>query len=601
MKKDNKIKYTIKNLKLAYGLAWKISKKLFFMSILKDVVIGNVLSFSLVYLLKRVVDYITVTVRSSELGFDAELFGLCLGVFLLKLLSSVSSNYFNVFRQKMESKANEQMQNLLIRKISRIKMEYFEQSDFYNRFNMARSTAVKGVLGVFNDTNDVVSSLITLIIAASILLGNHIWLVIPVIVFEASFVILWQKVSVLDYKATQINVPEERKLGFLSSLFAKKAAAQDIKLNEAASFLNDKQRSLYRKIAEVKKNISKKTTVLFAIVEFLGLVSDYGLYFFCAYKAVTGGISAADFTYFVGISKNLISSTGFVVSMIGSLYYTAMDMDNFRFILECEEERKCTAGKLKNGFDGLKVKNLSFCYPGSQKEVLKNISFSVSPKEKVCIVGQNGAGKTTLSKLLIGLYNDFDGAIEYNGIDSESLDKQDVYGLFSVAMQDYCKYPLTVRDNIIISDWSDRDNRSVEEVSGQASADGFIAGLKDGYDTMLNKALSDDGTELSEGQWHKLVLARALYRDRDVLLFDEPSNSLDPIAEKNFMDALMEKYKDKTIIIISHRLSCCTAADKIIVMDDGKVVDIGTHKELMKRNGIYKTMFETQAAAYIES
>ena len=333
----------------------------------------------------------------------------------------------------------------------------------------------------------------------------------------------------------------------------------------------------------------------------MGLVSDYGLYFFCAYKAVTGGISAADFTYFVGISKNLTSSTRFVVSMIGSLYYTAMDMDNFRFILECEEERKCTAGKLKSGFDGLKVKNLSFCYPGSQKEVLRDISFSVSPKEKVCIVGQNGAGKTTRSKLLIGLYNDFDGAIEYNGIDSESLDKQDVYGLFSVAMQDYCKYPLTVRDNIIISDWSDKDNGSVEEVSGQASADGFIAGLKDGYDTMLNKALSDDGTELSEGQWHKLVLARALYRDRDVLLFDEPSNSLDPIAEKNFMDALMEKYKDKTIIIISHRLSCCTTADKIIVMDDGKVVDIGNHKELMKRNGIYKTMFETQAAAYIES
>ena len=284
MKKDNKIKYTIKNLKLAYGLAWKISKKLFFMSILKDVLIGNVLSFSLVYLLKRVVDYITVTVRSSELGFDAELFGLCLGVFLLKLLSSVSSNYFNVFRQKMESKADEQMQNLLIRKISRIKMEYFEQSDFYNRFNMARSTAVNGVLRVFNFTNRVVSYFITLITAASILLGNHIWLVIPVIVLEASSMILWQKVSVLDYEATQINVPEERKLGFLSSLFAKKAAAQDIKLNEAASFINDKQRSLYRKIAEVKKNVSKKTTVLFAIVEFLGLVSDYGLYFFAHIK-----------------------------------------------------------------------------------------------------------------------------------------------------------------------------------------------------------------------------------------------------------------------------------------------------------------------------
>lgn len=142
--------------------------------------------------------------------------------FLLKLLSSVSSNYFDVFRQKMESKADEQMQNLLIRKISRIKMEYFEQSDFYNRFNMARSTAVNGVLRVFNFTNDFVSCLITLIIAASILLGNRIWLVIPVIVLEASSTILWQKVSVLDYKATQINVPEERKLGFLSSLFAKK-------------------------------------------------------------------------------------------------------------------------------------------------------------------------------------------------------------------------------------------------------------------------------------------------------------------------------------------------------------------------------------------
>lgn len=232
--------------------------------------------------------------------------------------------------------------------------------------------------------------------------------------------------------------------------------------------------------------------------------------------------------------------------------------------------------------------------------MLENISLQIKPREKVCIVGPNGAGKTTLSKLLLGLYSDYEGELFYSGKDGRTLDKRSVYGLFTVAMQAYCKYPFSVRDNITLSDPSNADENDLSEAITKVDAEDFISALKDGCETMLNKVFAEDGTELSEGQWHRLALARALYRKREVLMFDEPSNSMDPLAEKHFMDTLLEQYDAHTVIIISHRLSCCVNVDKIIVMDKGRIVDIGSHTELMQRGGLYKTMFVTQASEYEE-
>ena len=597
--KLEKLRTAITNIALAYKMAWRISRKTFFFGLLDDVVLTNVITYTQLYLVQLLVDLITRASVGEEPNFVNKLLLLCFAVFFITLFSSVYSNYLTVFRQKMDAEANERMQNLIIRKAAVIKMEYFEQNDFYDRFNRARSMASRNTLRVFNYTNNFLSGLISAITAAVILFSNRIWIVGAVIVIESVYILLWIKMSDIVINETKINTPEMRKLDFLSGLFAQKSAIQDIKLNGSAAFLERKQNVLYQSIIKRKKEVGKKNLVIQMLVTFTEIFCKYGLYLLYAYRALRGLITPGQFTYLFGVSQNLMHMVRYATSMFGSLYDTALSVEDLNFILNCEEEN-LDGERLSPGFGGIEARNLRFTYPNSDRAVLENISLQIKPREKVCIVGPNGAGKTTLSKLLLGLYSDYEGELFYSGKDGRTLDKRSVYGLFTVAMQAYCKYPFSVRDNITLSDPSNIDENELSEAITKVDAEGFISALRDGCETMLNKVFAEDGTELSEGQWHRLALARALYRKREVLMFDEPSNSMDPLAEKHFMDTLLEQYDEHTVIIISHRLSCCVNVDKIIVMDKGRIVDIGSHTELMQRDGLYKTMFVTQASEYEE-
>jgi ABC-type multidrug transport system fused ATPase/permease subunit len=249
----------------------------------------------------------------------------------------------------------------------------------------------------------------------------------------------------------------------------------------------------------------------------------------------------------------------------------------------------------------IEFQNVSFRYPNTTRDVIKNVSFRIEPGETVVLVGLNGAGKTTLVKLLTRLYDPTEGVILLDGHDIREYSVEELYKMYGIIFQDFGKYAVSVRENIAFGEISKGvDEDDIQKAAHASDADDFIAHLPDGYDTPLMRIFEENGIELSIGQWQKLSIARAFYSDSDVLILDEPTASLDAIAEKDIFDRFTELSRDKLTVFVSHRLSSAVTAGKIVVLRDGKIVEIGTHKELMEREGDYHYLFTTQAEKYVE-
>ena len=250
----------------------------------------------------------------------------------------------------------------------------------------------------------------------------------------------------------------------------------------------------------------------------------------------------------------------------------------------------------------IELQNVSFKYPGTERFVIKNFSAVLEPGDTVVLVGLNGAGKTTLIKLITRLYDPTEGRILLDGHDIREYDLKELYSLYGIIFQDFGKYAVSVRDNIAFSRINDPvDENAVLDAAEKSSATQFIEKLPNEYNTALTRVFEKDGIELSIGQWQKLSIARAFYSDSDILILDEPTASLDAIAEQEIYNQFDTLRKDKTTIFVSHRLSSATVADKILVIDGGVLTEQGNHQELMKKRGTYYELFSTQAKRYMEN
>ena len=246
--------------------------------------------------------------------------------------------------------------------------------------------------------------------------------------------------------------------------------------------------------------------------------------------------------------------------------------------------------------------NVSFRYPGTDHDVLNNINITIDPDESVVLVGLNGAGKTTLIKLLMRLYDPTGGVIKLDGHDIREYDVKALYDMFGIVFQDYGKYAVSVRENIALGEITKKiDDAEIKKAAQNSNANDFIEKLPEKYDTPLMRYFEEKGIELSIGQWQKIAIARAFYSDSDILILDEPTASLDAIAEQEIFTLFETLRKGKTSIFVSHRLSSATTANKIVVINNGTVEETGTHAELMKNRGEYFKLFSTQAKRYQEN
>lgn len=330
------------------------------------------------------------------------------------------------------------------------------------------------------------------------------------------------------------------------------------------------------------------------------------LFLSIAYQVYGGTLTVGDYTLYTGALNAIASAVAALISTTAGIYEGTLFIDNMIAFMAEPVTLKTVSGALpapqimQGCGHTLRFEHVSFTYPGAAHEVLSDVNFTLNAGETTVLVGLNGAGKTTLLKLLMRLYDPTGGVIYLDGKDIRTYDLCAYYDLFGIVFQDFGKYALSVRENIAFGDiHRESTPDAICEAAEAANAEAFISRLPDGYETPLTRMFELNGIEPSIGQWQKLAIARAFYSRSDILILDEPTAALDAIAEQEIYSQFDALRKGKTAIFVSHRLSCARTASKILVLQNGHVIEDGTHAELMQAGGEYARLFTVQASRYL--
>jgi ATP-binding cassette subfamily B protein len=483
----------------------------------------------------------------------------------------------------------------------------FEDPDFYDQLMRARTSAISSPIGVVGSINVLFMSLLTSIGIGIALMTMH-WSLLPLVAVAAVPVLIAtlynsRKAYDFEYQWT----PRGRERLYLLELLVGKDPAKEVRVFGAMSFLRSRFDALTQeRVSRLRDFLRQRLKVALTgtIGGALGAAIALGT---LVWLVVTSRIDVATAVTAGVAIQLLISRFAAMTRGLGNLVEAGMFLDDYRAFLSQEVAPTVTRSadhaarppKVPRRFEGLKVEGVSFTYPKTEALVLDDISLEVNPGEVVALVGENGSGKTTLVKLICQLYRPQAGRILWNGVDASQLDPEVFRKDFTVIFQDFIKYHLTVSENIVMG----RVDRAhgVEEVSEaarHASAHDFIARLPHGYETRLGRQFYG-GHELSVGQWQRLALARAFFRGGSFLVLDEPTAALDPRAEYELFSQMRALTEGRSVLLVSHRFSSVRSANRIYVLQAGRVIESGSHAQLMALGGTYAELFTLQAAAYL--
>ena len=420
--------------------------------------------------------------------------------------------------------------------------------------------------------------------------------------FVAGFAALLVPMIWLDFKAADMmntmfnnQSTDERKMHYLGGLLSNKSSLFELKIFRATDYISKKWRSISREVlnTRVKTTIRSQkyfliSTILFKCWSFfivLGLIST----------VINGSITIGLFTALIASTWAILQNADTLSHAVQNMRQRYLLMEHYYKFLSLPEI--CGGDKpLADTPPNIVFENVMFTYPKTDVKILNGVSFEIKEGERVALVGENGAGKSTIIKLLCRLYNPDSGRILINGMEIQTIDATALRRVFSVVFQDFCKYTLTMRENIAFGDLTKlNDDNALYDALKMGLADG-IAEL----DTPLGK-LEENGVDISGGQWQRIAVARACLPNSAFVILDEPTASLDPVAESNMYHSFAEVLKNRGCIMISHRLASARMADKIVVLSDGIVTEVGGHEDLMAAGGLYARMYESQSAWYTTS
>jgi ATP-binding cassette, subfamily B, bacterial len=489
---------------------------------------------------------------------------------------------------------------LILEKALTLDLAQFEDSEFYDKLNRARQEASARPLSLVNRTFALVQNGISLISYAGLLFNFSPWAVVILVTAGLPVFIAETKFSGERFRVFQWRSPLRRMLIYLEIVLAREDHAKEVQLFNLGPGLMRRYRDLFAEIYSEEKRLTIRRDSWGFGLGLLGSAAFYVAYAWVAVATVQGQISLGEMTMYLLVFKQGQSAVSAMLSAIGGMYEDNLYVSNLYDYLE--QPRSIAAGTTMHGVDpnaGVRFENVSFRYPGAQHDALRNVDLTIEPGETIALVGHNGSGKTTLVKLLAGLYPPDSGSVRYQGLDLREWDPVALRSHIGIIFQDFNRYQLRVGENIGVGDVTAFDDtqrwRNAAE-KGQAAE--FIEQLPERYDTQLGRWFNN-GQELSGGQWQRIALARAFMRDgAQILVLDEPTSSMDAETETQIFEHFRSLIQDKIVILISHRFSTVRQADRIVVLDNGEIIEQGSHEELMAQQGRYAALFELQARAY---
>ncbi len=520
--------------------------------------------------------------------------GIIWGVFII---SEVSNSIFYSCMVKIDSKVGMELSMELGEKGARLSLVQYEDAEINNRLKRARDCIQQGrfsdlSLSVFNILGEVLKVTSTLIVLAAfspLLAVVSLLSVIPYFIVRA---IRGKEF----YELKKYQAASERKRDYLYHLFGDKRAVKELRIFGIEAYIEQKlyktRDKMNRELWKFKKRdigsfflcdmLCKSGYVLSIVIAILLLLNN---------RLEFGVLAAAlvAFTSFQMAAKYFLISLGRIPEC------AAFVKDYYDFIDIGEETRG--EEKFNQNFEEIAVNHVDFSYPNAKRSAISDVSFHIKQKESIAIVGNNGSGKTTLVKLLTGLYKAQKGEIFYGEQNINSLNPKEFYENISIVSQDFIKYEMSLRENVGISDWKKMgDTEKIRELLKKMELPEFSD--EDSLEQPLGSEFG--GRELSIGQWQKLAIARGMFKKSSIIVLDEPTAALDPIMESNILKMFLKIAKEKTAIIVSHRIGICREVDKIIVMKNGRVTEIGNHKELLERKGEYYQLYKMQQKWYVE-
>ena len=488
----------------------------------------------------------------------------------------------------------------LMEHASRLDLVSFEDPVFYDKMERARrqTTARLGMLAVLASMCQQIVTLATL--SGAVILFSPWFLVLLVVTVVPAF-LGETRFTMLAYSMLFRWTPERRELDYLRLLGASNQSAKEVKIFGLGNWLTERSRKLFDRFYAENKSLAVRRAVSGSLLNLLPTAGYYTAYGFIIYRTVAGQLTIGDLTFLAGafsrsrgLIENLFSSLNNIAEQ--ALYIKDLfDFFDVRPGIESKPGALPVPRPIRSGFE---FRNVSFAYPGAEKPALSGLNLRLEAGEKIALIGENGAGKTTLVKLLARLYDPTAGQILLDGVDLRDYDVDDLRREIGVIFQDYMRFDMLARENIGLGRVEELGNQPRVETSARKSlADSVIAQLPGRYDQMLGRRF-EQGVDLSAGQWQKVALGRAYMRDAQLIILDEPTASLDARAEYEVFQRFADLTQGKMAVLISHRFSTVRMADRILVLEDGRIVEEGSHRDLVALSGRYAELFELQAAGY---
>ncbi len=589
----------LKNLPNFFKLVWQSSPSKTLISFSLRI-FRSAMPVALLYVGKLIIDQVVALNTNSPTGNLEELWQLVALEFALALLTDGLNRMINLTDSLLGDLFSNYTSMRIMKHAATLDLDQFEDSVFYDKLERARQQTVGRTI-LLSQVMSQVQDFISMAFLLTALMAFNPWLILLLLLAIIPSFLGESYFNSKNYALSRSQTPERRELDYLRYLGASDETAKEVKIFGLSDFIIARFKTLSDKFYNDNSRLAVRRSLWGTFFSVLGTLGYYAAYGFIIYETVSGKSSVGSLTFLAGSFRQLSGLMETMLSRFTIVSQGAIYLNDFIDFFEIEP--KITQNQNALPFPnpikiGFEFENVGFQYRNTNRWANRNLSFTLKPGEKLALVGENGAGKTTLVKLLARLYDPTEGRILLDGKDLKEYELEGLRHNLGIIFQDYIRYQMTFYQNIAVGNIKEIENEElVKRAAIESLADKLALKFPDAYQQWLGRRFND-GVELSGGEWQKVALARAYMKDAQVLILDEPTAALDARAEYEVFQRFAELTKGKSAVLISHRFSTARLADRILVLENGTLLESGTHQELLKAEGRYSELFNLQAKGY---